>query len=98
LDFSQVADFDWDEWNKEKNWQKHKVDFRECEEAFFNKSLLILEDKGHSRSETRYFALGVTDSGRRLAIAFTLRRNRIRVISARPQSKKEREAHEKYSA
>lgn len=97
MDFSQVPDFDWDEGNKEKNRQKHKVDFRECEEAFFNKPLLILEDKEHSQSETRFFAFGVTDSGRRLAIAFTLRGNRIRVISARPQSKGERKTYEKHS-
>ena len=36
IDFDSIVGFDWDEGNKQKNWEKHQVDFRECEEVFFN--------------------------------------------------------------
>jgi len=40
-------------------------------------------------------AYGKTDEGRSLTVIFTLRQGRIRVISARNQSKKERKTYEK---
>ncbi len=39
-------------------------------------------------------ALGVTYEGRRLFVAFTIRRSRLRIISARPMSRRERVAYE----
>jgi len=82
--------FDWDEHNKHKNWEKHKVDFRECEQIFFNRPLKTLYDKKHSQKEERFIALGITDKKRKLIITFTIRNKKIRVISARDQSQKER--------
>lgn len=78
-----VEGFSWDKGNKDKNWLKHKVDFRECEEVFFNKSLKIFADKTHSQNEKRYVAYGKTVKQRKLTIIFTIRNNKIRVISAR---------------
>lgn len=86
--------FEWDEGNLLKNWLKHNVLTKECEEIFFSKPLLIYPDQKHSDHETRYVALGQTSQGRRLTIIFTIRKNLIRVISARDQNKKEREAYE----
>ncbi len=87
--------FDWDAGNQHKSWAKHRVDYRECEELFFNKPLLIHEDRTHSRHEVRYFALGVTNLGRRVFLVFTIRGKKLRVVSARDQSRKERMAYEK---
>ena len=95
--FSKLEGFEWDTGNQKKNWLKHRVEDQECEEVFFNKPLLIIEDIQHSQSEARYFAFGITDRGRKLAIAFTMRGNEVRVISARAQSKKERATYEKNS-
>ncbi len=92
--FADVIGFDWDEGNRQKNWEKHKVDFRECEEVFFNQLLLISEDVKHSIQEERYYALGRSDTNRMLFLVFTVRNNKIRVISARDQSKKERMIYE----
>ena len=86
--------FDWDEGNKQKNREKHQVDYTECEQVFFNKPLLISEDTKHSSQEKRYYVLGKSDTGRPLFLAFTIRSNRIRVISARDQSNKERKIYE----
>jgi uncharacterized DUF497 family protein len=85
--------FEWDKDNIEKNWLKHKVSSVECEQVFFNKALLA-EDMKHSQREKRYYALGLTYNRRLLFIAFTIRRNLIRVISARNMSKKERKIYE----
>jgi len=91
---NQLTGFDWDESNREKNWEKHQVLASECEEVFFNLPLLLQGDTAHSQKEPRYFVLGHPTGGRRLFIAFTVRENKIRVISARDMSKKERNIYE----
>ena len=85
--------FEWDIGNVEKNWLKHKVSPVECEQIFFNQPLII-DDPGHSISEKRYAAFGITDAGRLLAVIFTKRRKLIRVISAREMNRKERKFYE----
>jgi len=95
LDFDNLVGFDWDEGNKQKNWEKHQVDYRECEEVFFNRPLLISDDTKHSSLEQRYYVLGRTDVGRTLFLVFTIRNNKVRIISARDQSKKERTIYER---
>jgi len=89
-----LTGFDWDENNREKNWEKHQVLAGECEEVFFNLPLLLQADSAHSQNEPRYFVLGHTIAGRYLFIAFTVREDKIRVISARDMSKKERKIYE----
>ncbi len=89
----QCEGFDWDEGNVNKNWLKHKVSPAECEQIFFNRPLVIHDDIKHSEVEIRFYALGRTDSKRNLFIAFTVRKKRIRVISARDMSRKEREVY-----
>ena len=85
--------FDWDEANLAKNWEKHRVTPWECEQAFFNMPLVVADDLAHSTVEPRFYVLGQTDAGRRLFIVFTIRKWRIRVISARDMSPKERRAY-----
>jgi uncharacterized DUF497 family protein len=88
-----AAGFDWDAGNAEKNWLKHEVHPTECEQVFFNRPLVVAPDVAHSGEEVRIYALGQTNRGRLLFLAFTLRGDRIRVISARDMSRKEREAY-----
>lgn len=82
--------FEWDKGNKEKNWVKHNVKNEECEEAFYDNDNKVFKDVLHSKIETRYDLLGKTKNNRRLYITFTTRGNKLRVISARDQNKKER--------
>ncbi len=91
---SDCAGFDWDQVNLLKNWEKHAVAFWECEEVFFNQPLLLADDSRHSGEEQRFFALGKTDAERTLFLAFTVRRKKIRVISARDMSRKERREYQ----
>lgn len=79
----------------EKNWKKHSVYYREAEEVFLNKPLIILKDARHSRKEDRFIAYGVTNNSRALFLVFTVRIQKIRIISVRDQSRKERRYYEK---
>ncbi|RME86617.1 MAG: BrnT family toxin [Anaerolineae bacterium] len=89
-----LTGFDWDEGNLTKNWEKHRVRAAECEEVFFNEPLMLFPDVGHSQVEPRYYVLGHTNAGRRLFVVFTIRGDKIRVISARDMSRKERKVYE----
>lgn len=86
----EITGFEWDEGNIDKNWILHQVSNSESEEIFFNKPLIISLAK-YLEKEARHFALGITDAGRKLALVYTIRGNKIRVISARDMSRKERE-------
>jgi len=86
----KLTEFDWNKGNIDKNLVKHKVDFREAEEIFFNKPVKFYPDTKHSQKEERFIALGVTSKSRKLTIIFTKRKNKIRIISARDQNKRER--------
>ena len=89
----KTLSFDWDEGNKAKNWTKHKVLWQECEDVFFNDPLFIFPDIKHSEKEERYQALGHTNNKRLLFISFTIRKEKIRIISAREMSQKERKIY-----
>ena len=95
IELNALDGFEWDESNREKNWIAHQVSMGECEEVFFNLPLLLQSDPAHSQTEARNYVLGQTNAGRRLFIAFTLRNNKILVISARDMSKKERAVYGK---
>ena len=83
--------FEWDAGNAGKNQERHRVSDGECEQVFFQRPILIAPDMAHSRDEPRYAALGQTAAGRRMTVVFTVRGESIRVISARPMSRREAE-------
>jgi len=95
LEFAEWEGFEWDEGNLLKNWKRHQVSASECEQVFFNRPLIAGIDEKHGRTEPRRYALGITDTGRKLFIAFTIRLNRIRIISARDMSRKERKVFDR---
>jgi uncharacterized protein len=98
IDVNALDGFEWAEGNRAKNWERHQVSTAECEEIFFNLPLLMHEDIKHSQQEPRYYVLGKTDAGRRLFIVFTVRGTKIRVISARPMNRKERQLYDEADA
>jgi hypothetical protein len=96
IDAEEIAacmGFDWDEANASKVQRRHGVSTEECEEAFGNAPLVVSDDARHSDRERRHHAMGHTDAGRVLFIVFTIRKNLIRVISARSASRKERKEY-----
>ena len=82
--------FEWDKGNIDKNLKKHSVNDKEAEEVFGNKPIFIFKDDQHSISEKRFMIWGVNNERRKLAVIFTIRKDKIRVISARDMHKKER--------
>jgi uncharacterized protein len=96
INLRQAIGFEWDEHNSRKNWEKHRVTPFECEQVFFNQPLVVAVDVKHSESEERFFALGKTDIEKRLFLVFTIRKKRIRVISARQMNKKEKRSYGEY--
>jgi uncharacterized DUF497 family protein len=62
--------------------------------VFFNRPLVVVAGEQRAESIPRYYTLGHTDASRLLFIVFTLREDFIRVISARPMSRRERRVYE----
>jgi uncharacterized DUF497 family protein len=85
--------FEWDEGNRYKNWIAHNVIEREAEEVFVSDRVLLSNDVKHSQVEDRYLALGKTKKNRKLSVAFTIRKTKIRVISARDMSDRDRKQY-----
>ena len=88
--------FEWDDGNASKNWERHRVTAEEAEAVFFNEALVVRSDVGHSKREKRYYALGKTNGGRKLFVAFTIPLSLVRVISAREMNRKESDAYAKH--
>ena len=97
IDLDKISGFQWDAGNAYKSDAKHAVTQGEAEGIFFNQPLLVAGDEKHSLEERRYVALGVSSVGRLLSLVFTLRKQAtlIRVVSARPMSRRERAFYEK---
>jgi uncharacterized DUF497 family protein len=82
--------FESDAGNARKNWVTHHVRPAKSEEVFFNRPVYVAEDVKHSNRERQYNVLGRTNGDRLVSVIFTVRRGLIRIISARPMSRKER--------
>ena len=87
--------FEWDDGNQTKNWEKHDVSMGECEQIFFRQPLIVRRDMKHSKAEIRYYALGRTDAERLLFLVFAVRKDQIRVISARDMTRAEKKRYKK---
>ena len=86
--------FDWDQWNVQKNESKHGVSRLEAESAFYDPRYRLFEDQRHSsRNEARYILYGRSLEARVLMVGFTRRGRKIRIITARPASRKERSVY-----
>lgn len=86
--------FEWDAANNVKSYTKHGVSCEEAESVFQDLLRLDFADPLHSRSEDRYLTVGRSTRSRMLLIAWTRRGAKVRVISARPASRKERKIYE----
>lgn len=74
--------FEWDEEKAEANFRKHGITFAMARDVFDDPFLLEWADDTQSQSETRFGALGSVEN-RVLFVAFTMRVEIIRIISAR---------------
>jgi len=85
-------------WDREKaaaNLVKHGVDFEDAISAFDDPLSITISDPDHSQKEERFLLVGHSRAGRLLVIAHTERGNEIRLINARPATRRERQKYEK---
>ena len=80
--------FEWDEEKAALNLKKHGVRFETAALVFCDENRIELFDAEHSSEEERYNTIGLVDNI--LFVVYTERKNRIRLISARPANKRER--------
>jgi uncharacterized DUF497 family protein len=89
--------FEWDANKAATNLRKHGVSFGEGATVFADPDALDGPDLAHSAQEARFLRLGRSLSGRVLMVAYTVRGvsndEKIRIISARRASRKERAAY-----
>lgn len=89
--------FEWDELKSKINFKKHKVDFSEGKTIFNDPLLFTFPDYGHSAGEERYINIGLSAQGRVLILTHTERQGKIRIISCRKATPRERSFYEEGS-
>ncbi len=87
-------DFEWDPEKAEANEGKHGVSFSEASTAFGDALALTFPDPDHSLGEYRFLTFGVSRTGRLLAVSHAEREGRVRIISARETTRRERKIYE----
>ncbi len=89
-----ATDFEWDPDKAATNLKKHGVSFEEATTAFFDALSVTIDDPLHSEGEQRSVLVGQCSSGRLLVVVHIDRGARIRLISARTATRKERRDYE----
>ena len=83
--------FNWDANKAIRNLRKHGVTFEEAATIFDDPMFITLIDDEHSVDEERYITIGVSRQHRLMIVAHTDRGGKIRIISAREATKKEKQ-------
>jgi len=86
--------FEWDLKKAETNLKNHGVSFEEASTVFKDPLSLTIDDPLHSADEERLILIGMSYNNRMLVIVHTEIRDKIRIISARKATKKERNYYE----
>lgn len=86
--------FEWDERKAEENLRKHHVSFEEAETVFDDPLSVTILNPIHSANEERFIDIGQSDKQRVLIVAYTERRDKIRLISTRLATHIERKKYE----
>lgn len=81
--------FEWDNNKKAQNQKKHKISFEEAATVWTDPLALIAPDPGHSIEEEREWIIGESVNNRVLVVVYTMRGETVRIISARPATKRE---------
>jgi uncharacterized protein len=86
--------FEWDPEKANSNLKKHQVSFIEASSTFEDRLSFTIHDPLHSSKEDRFVLFGFSRQHRLLVVAHTDRGDRIRIISARMTTRKERKYYE----
>ena len=86
--------FEWDPKKDAANQQNHGISFQVATVAFQDPLAALHSDPDHSDDEKREILVGHDSLGRLLLVVFTERQGRLRIITARKATKRERQAYE----
>jgi uncharacterized protein len=86
--------FEWDPRKAAANARDHGVEFVEAQTVFGDPLETTIPDPDHSVGEHRFLSMGRSAAGRLLAVSYTERGGRLRIISARLATARERKAYE----
>jgi len=87
-------EFEWD-WKKGAgNERKHGVSFHEAASVFGDPLAVTYPDPDHSGDELRFLTFGLSRFNRLLVVSHTDRSDRVRIISARDATRRERRIYE----
>ena len=86
---------EWDAAKARANLKKHGVGFEEAATVFGDALSSTIADPLHSAGEHRFIMVGRSKQGRVMVVAHAERGERIRIISARVASRRERKQYEK---
>jgi uncharacterized DUF497 family protein len=86
--------FEWDPKKDAANEQKHGVSFQAATVTFQDPLAALHSDPDHSTGEKREILIGHDALSRLLLVVFTERQGKIRIITARKATKRERQAYE----
>lgn len=87
-------EFEWDENKAKINQKKHGVSFEEATSVFNDSLSTNFDDPDHSQAENRYIIIGLSNQSRYLFVSFVDRNKKIRLISARLVTPRERRFYE----
>jgi uncharacterized protein len=88
-----ALEFEWDPRKAELNLKEHGVSFDEATTVFRDTLSITIADPDHS-AEDRFVDIGMSHRGQLLVVSYTERKDRIRIISARPPTRAERKSYE----
>lgn len=86
--------FEWDDAKAQQNERKHLVSFEEAATVFADPLALTIDDPMHSQQEDRFVTIGESARSRLLVVVHTDRDERVRIISARAATSRERRDYE----
>lgn len=85
----------WSEKKNRLNISNHRVTFSEAGTIFDDSLQISMNDPDHSFDERRYITIGVSEQNRLLIVAHTFDNDKIRIITARKPTRRERRNYEK---
>lgn len=78
----------------ERNLRRRRISFAEASTVFYDPLAKTIADPDHSATEDREITIGQSHAGRLLIVSHTQRQDRIRIISARLPTRRERRQYE----
>jgi len=87
-------EFEWDAEKATRNLAKHRVSFQDAATVFGDPLAMTYYDPDHSDEEDRFLTFGHSMTGEFLVVSHTDREDRVRIISARRMTRRERKSYE----